>query len=1104
MASITGIPSYMEKFMMEVFGNEKVGVLNREVNNMSRLSRTVMDDLQIEIECRFRHDFGRGATVFTTEKVFRRVKEHFINQVALGNMVVSSSTVTDRSVSLNNFWKMRETTMNGRDIAIKSLKNSFYTDYQSAKYGTKMAASMEVSGNTAVVVARRLLDRKEFTNRDTMNVRTKTRSSFTANNIAYSVDLTEVESYDVPFEFMGANTNGTWFRDIIPANLRPRKSYEIELDYTVRAKDYRSLQDMIQDVNSEIPGLCRYIADMAKNVVYQTNYLVGEPTIRDLFSSVNSSMGDGGDSLYISKKNLPQVRNITTKDLRTFSDYAATPKADGVRTLMYFGKDYVAMIKPPTEFNIVLVVEYSSPYEGLLLDGEFVEMANIKNPTVKKLFKQGAYYVFDVISPCKNSSVEFKANDVIERNNYLRQIMPREFDKDAADKRLIFNKTSSRFTDISGWALFVNHIMKGAIYFNLKEYEDAPKHPYKAFRSYMSAVEKLDFEDDGLIFTPRNVPYMKLDENGVIKTLKWKPVEKMTIDFLYRGSSQGINDEYNGTLFSSRDRELVPFTGTRFFPYNPKMPIVSEKYNLMDGAVYECAYLNGKFHVHRPRNDKEFPNVLDVAINDWYYINHPITEKIMMGHGYEPLREYDTYRLWETLQEGLSSMGVADTNASAMKVLDFLNVNPKRDLPQEICKAIDNGNLPTEFSNVGSWTKVHLFDTNNVIELLPGQTDKLLDDIVDIANDYDLLLMDGTMVQLITGDHKKVGGSCYMERTVDANLVQRLRMLLNNFYKENKTILIHRMPTKKEQFVGTINYGDPDEKMIVSELEDGAVQLMFADNPNVNVSLIYDPSIQTTNAKATRIICRNPVEFSMVAEAGNSALSGEGLSLYYEWVPTGILANPERLFVASDGTGWNIAAGELPMEIETISVDSGRFSMSSESEFARTPSVEIVSMQLVEGEAPAQYLIDYDELEPSTGSRELMIIKPILKRFSELPGKLPYNPNSAIRYAMEISEITLRDQDYQYIVDEFDIGFFLIESDKSVISVELAPTRTIAVRSTGECKNGFMFIRRVESGKYKLMIPSSSKAMTLDNPYRMQHGMISADDPLLAAFVGKI
>lgn len=1099
MTSITGIPPYMEKFMSEVFGNEKVGVLNREVNNMSRLSRTVMEDLQIEIECRFRHDFGRGATVFTTEKVFRRVKEHFINQVALGNMSVNSSTVTDRSVSLNNFWKMRETTMNGKDIAIKSLKNSFYTDYQSAKYGTKMAASMEVSGSTAVAVARRLLERKEFTNRDTMNVRIKTRSSFSANNIAYSVDLTEVESYDVPFEFMGANTNGTWFRDILPANLRPRKSYEIELDYTVRAKDYRSLQDMVQDVNSGIPGLCRYIADMAKNVVYQTNYLVGETTIRDLFSSVKSFMGDSGESLYISKRNLPQVRNITTKDLRTFSDYAATPKADGVRTLMYFGNNYVAMIKPPTEFNIVLVVEYDSPYEGLLLDGEFVDMANIKNSTVKKLFKQGAYYVFDVISPSRNSSVEFKADDVIERNNYLRKIMPREFDKDAADKRLVFNKTSSKFTDISGWALFINHIMKGAIYFNLKEYEDAPRHPYKAFRSYLSTMDKLDFEDDGLIFTPRNVPYMELDENDVIKTLKWKPVEKMTIDFLYRGGSQAINDEYTGTLFSSRDRELVPFTGTRFFPYDPRTPIVSDKYNLMDGAVYECAYLNGKFHVHRPRNDKEFPNVLDVAINDWYYINHPITEKMMLGHGYEPLREYDTYRLWETLQESLSS-------GENTKVLDLLNVNPKRDLPQEICKAIDVGNLPSEFSNVG-WTKVHLFDTTNVVELLPTQTDKLLDDVIDIAKEYDLLLMDGNMVQLILGDHKKVGGSCFMERSVDVSLVQRIRMVLNNFYNgggNNKKILVHRMPNKKEQIVGTINYGDPDEKMIVSELEDGAVQLMFADNPNVNVSLIYDPSIQTTNSRATRIICRNPVSFSTMAEAGSSALSGEGLSLYYEWVPTGILSNPESLFVASDGTGWNITTEKLQETIETISIDSGRFSMSSEGEFARTPSVDIVSMQLVEGEAPAQFLIDYDELEPSTGSRELMIIKPILKRFSELPGKLPYNPNSAIRYAMEISEITLRDQDYQYIVDEFDIGFFLIESDKSVISVELAPTRAIAVRSMGECKNGFMFIRRVESGKYRLMIPSPSKTVSLDNPYRMQHGMISADDPLLASFIGKI
>jgi hypothetical protein len=736
------------------------------------------------------------------------------------------------------------------------------------------------------------------------------------------------------------------------------------------------------------------------------------------------------------------------------------------------------------------------------LDGEFVEMENIKNEAIKKFFERGAYYVFDVISPRKGDVEEFSSQDVIERNNYLRTRMPRETDNQAFEKKLILNRLSAK-APIQGWSLFTSHKIKKAIYFQLKEYEDSPIHPYSAFRSYLEKIPGLQFKDDGLIFTPRYVPYNRLQEGMDIKTLKWKPVELMTIDFLYRGSEQDDNNNYRGVLYSSENRELVPFQGTRFFPYDMNTPIYSDKYRLVNGAVYECAFQDGRFHVHRPRNDKEFPNTLEVAINDWYYIQNPITANLMAGHGYIPLQEYDRYRLWETLQHELTR---------PRRILDLLLVDPTKDLPQEICKMVDLGKYPSEFSNVQTWTRVHLFDTRNSAQIMPSQRDVLITD-VDDAKSYDLILMDGSMAQLIMGDYKRYSEMPHMKNPIPGELVERLRTILADFYSQtsDKSFLLHRMPTIME-ITGTIQYGSPDEKMVVSKMEDGSVELLFANLRDRPISLIYDPSIQTTNPSSDRIFCRTQIQFQYEAPSGQSALCGDGLIPYYEWVRTGSLNQEEAIesfWKSSDGSGWSIAKPENTPETLAESIysseTSGRFSIGSEGGFIRSVSAEeapvIIAMELMEGETPAEFLVDYDEIQPTMGSLDLMIVKPILKRFSEIPGKLPYNPHSAARFAMEVSEITLRDQDYQFIVDEFDIGIFKIETEKTFISLMTARNNTVTIRSRHSCKNGFMFIRRVDSGKYKLMIPSERKVLDVDNLYRKYHGMVAVNDPILKYFI---
>lgn len=1113
-------PSYMKSFSPFISNDGRANrLLDREVDGIRRKLGTsileeVMRDLQIEFECRFRYGFGREGTIHTREKGFRRVKEYYLNKASRGAVATTTITTTDRSVPLDRFYSMRETSMNGREMVLRSLKNTLFSDRQGSEYGTRMTASMEIVGDTAEKVARKMILNKEYRERERMMIRTKTRTSFIHHmsaGVSYSVDLTEVESYEIEFELeMKDDNHKSWLKEAGPSGT-VMKSYEIELDFTAQASRFTTLDALRQFMNAQIPSWCSYAATMARDVVYQTHQLPGRTLIMDLFKQIKERMQDGDTRhpLQISKSTLPQVRNITTLDLRHFTHHAATAKADGVRSLLYFGRNYIALVRPPTEFDVWIEVEGPIPYEGLLLDGEFVERDNLVNELVKK-HSQGAYYVFDVISPCDQHQGIFDPRDVIERNNYLRTVLPREHDPAAFENKLILNKLSGKLMN-QGWGVYTSHQTKTFMCLQLKEYEDCPETPYQAFRSYMNASTR-PFKDDGLIFTPRDIPYHQLQTADAIGTLKWKPVDLMTIDFLFKGQEQEIAENvYEGVLFSSKDRQLVPFQGTRFFPYRGTR-VISDHYSLVSGAIYECAYDFGAecFRVHRPRNDKEFPNTLEVAIQDWYYINNPITEGIMTGGGYDSIREYDRYRLWETLENA-----VRNSTTGKLRILDLLRVDPRKDLPHEICRAIDVGSGIPEWldeNHIQEWTTVSLWDnddpqiTTPVAATLPDRQRFIHLRELNLRERYDLLLLDGGLVQFILGDHQRYSDSTHLEKNISSSSLELLRGVVSMA----DVHLLHRMPLKRESVVATVSYGSPEASMILSQVGDGSVQLLFANNKDRKVPFVYDVSLQTTHTNSDRLYCRTHVELQFEAQGGRSALGGQNYNVYYEWVKTGLLHGiypMESLWKATDDPSPTPMMDDFTLAAlaNVSSVTSGGFSLPDGGSLVESekPSStqDMVYMVLEEGESPAEYLIDYDEIPPLVGGLDVMILKPILKRFSELPGKLPYNQNTTIRFAREISEITLRDQDYQYIVDELDIGIFMVESDKSSLSTLSARNKSKVIRSRHECKNGFMFIRKVESGKYKVMIPSERPSLDADNPYRKQHGMVAPTDPILSHFI---
>ena len=127
------------------------------------------------------------------------------------------------------------------------------------------------------------------------------------------------------------------------------------------------------------------------------------------------------------------------------------------------------------------------------------------------------------------------------------------------------------------------------------------------------------YELDGVIFTPVNKGYN-------IVNYKFKPIELLTIDFKTRKTEERTYELYSG---DARTREMVLFKGTRTIPFSGKVEVSEEDEELIMGeeAVFEFKWNGSTFYPYRRRYDKLFPNDITVAVNIWEEIHDPVEIK---------------------------------------------------------------------------------------------------------------------------------------------------------------------------------------------------------------------------------------------------------------------------------------------------------------------------------------------------------------------------------------------------------------------------------------------------------------------------------------------
>ncbi len=294
--------------------------------------------------------------------------------------------------------------------------------------------------------------------------------------------------------------------------------------------------------------------------------------LKKLFEPLKILASDGGDDARASLTKMMGHRgilfnnavNMKSKYFSELGKYIITPKWDGVRMFMYIWGSKAYLINRTAAFEAPFKIP--NELDGTVFDGEFFEA-------------EKKYICFDLIF--------LKSSDLREKTRVVRTFL--------LEQTLEKYKLPLEMAEIGAGrdmhACFVHYVTK------------YPQHVL-----------------DGVVFAPMTSTYYNKH------TLKYKPIDLLTIDFLIEVESKGLRYPRYLLFVGGKDGRVVPFAPM------PVIQKVSEEGRRLiggGGKIIECKWEGDTFVPHRVRGDKTAPNYKDIAMDIWEDINNPITEADM-------------------------------------------------------------------------------------------------------------------------------------------------------------------------------------------------------------------------------------------------------------------------------------------------------------------------------------------------------------------------------------------------------------------------------------------------------------------------------------------
>lgn len=412
------------------------------------------------------------------------------------------------------------------------------------------------------------------------------------------------------------------------------ETYEIELEViNAISFNYELLNIHIKKILNIIhETIIPFTTIEQKQVITDFNSLMGFDTI-----ILNDKNGQAIQP-NIDNRFMFQMRNLHINDLvyggiiGGNETYTVTHKADGVRKFIYFHPSGIWLIYPPVSTHLISR-ERIYQLEGFVGEGELIPMKRrTKND-------DGQYHILSKIWLMLYDCLAVPTQEVFPMDYRGKSIQ-----KEKLLTRLISCKPLYKLFGSSDDNRSKLMTIKVKNFYQLGNTN-------KSFFHTMNEMERirkegLEYDDDGYIFTPNEMPYdsgnsrLPLPKRlltNVADICKWKPPEQLTIDFSIMREKHWGNIITKLYSWSPKDRRLIPFTGSFLFKFNGNVSIDKDVSN---GSIVEFRWDSNQMVAQRIRWDKNRPNNEEYAIDIWNMIQRPILIDILIGKGFGLMSEY--------------------------------------------------------------------------------------------------------------------------------------------------------------------------------------------------------------------------------------------------------------------------------------------------------------------------------------------------------------------------------------------------------------------------------------------------------------------------------
>jgi hypothetical protein len=383
--------------------------------------------------------------------------------------------------------------------------------------------------------------------------------------------------------------------------------YQVDMTEVTETKNGRQLNkreieiEYVGSDNQLLPAFIDALYSMF-SIIYDSQLVYPLAMTSLLTERLIASVGDPS-RLLVKTRNLKK-RNLVTYgitgelllDGETLQSlYAVSIKADGVRKCLIVDVDAVWIYYSPDEYNLIAAGNFSA--DALtILDGELI--------------------VTDA------GDVMFLAFDCLVYQNI--DYRPANYPDRVANILPLLSR--------------LQPVVNGTI-LEFKPYTivDQPDNFYSVVNAVLDAERS--YQQDGLIFTPIDLEYMTTTADGVpvVTIYKWKPVDRLTIDFTVKVTN-GQVQLYN---YDPSTGQNVLFRGTESHPFSyDDFAIELLRNGVETGEVIECGWENNRLVPVRYRTDKTGGNLVAVAQENWRDMMEPLTEATIRGRDLTILFSY--------------------------------------------------------------------------------------------------------------------------------------------------------------------------------------------------------------------------------------------------------------------------------------------------------------------------------------------------------------------------------------------------------------------------------------------------------------------------------